>query len=83
MDVTLTNGALARLERAEVDIRDEREARQHSDEKLDVEKADGKDVAALAKEVEALKVTIRNVGVGIVSASIMFAFAVFELVGRT
>jgi hypothetical protein len=66
-----------RVQTLERDIAAEREARRRSFEKLDVEKADAKDVARLADEFKSLRLTLQWF-MGIVAAGAV-AFIVLAI----
>lgn len=75
--MTLANGALVRLDRAELDI-----------QKLDLEKADSKDLAALGKQFEHLSDSVDSLRKAIIGfafvvagSAVAFAFTVLQLVG--
>jgi Tfp pilus assembly protein PilX len=68
--MTLQNGALARLARAEQDI-----------QKLDVEKADAKDVQALARSFDSLRSTLQWFMGIIATAVVAFAAIIVQFLG--
>lgn len=70
MSPTSNEGVLARLVRAEADI-----------QKLDTEKADAKDVQALAKSFDSLRTTLQWFMGIIATATIAFAVLIVQLLG--
>ena len=68
--MTLANGALARLARAELDI-----------QKLDQEKAERSDLIRLADEVAGLRKALIGLALTIGSSAIIFAFGIVAALG--